>query len=526
MLVTLGLGAGGAGAFTAAQGTVDRERVLILGDSITHGSAGDWTWRYRLWRHLEAVGAAEDVNLVGPAKDVWQDSSAYVDPAFDRAHGARWGNRLTAPFEGLAPQELAQRYLPDVVVLLLGVNDLVWLELSPAEVADRMGRTIAELRSAAPGVDVVVTRIPGLNVPGAAETNERYSAIAAQLDTAEERVVVAAADAGYVPSAPDDVQDTYDPVHPNARGELKIAAAVADALAEIGIGAPYPRPLPETPIGPRSGATLEADAGDGTAQLRWTSAPGTTGEIVWVRDAADGDWQQHGVPLAGGSTTVEGLVNGHTYEVALQPVKEWAVAEDVRSNTVVVVPTPFTPGPPRRVTGVALRHAVEVDWRRVRGATSYVVSVREVGAGEGWRATEVTRSRATVRRLTAGVAHAVRVHAVTDGRAGEPGERLRLVPTGPRPRAPEITRVRAPRPDTVRLRWTEVRRATHYVVHVRNVSAGTRWRVLEPPEPLTGDATLVPGLRARTTYAFRVVSWHQGVEGGTSPVRRLQTPRP
>jgi hypothetical protein len=30
-------------------------RVLIVGDSITQGSAGDFTWRYRLWKHLAAA---------------------------------------------------------------------------------------------------------------------------------------------------------------------------------------------------------------------------------------------------------------------------------------------------------------------------------------------------------------------------------------------------------------------------------------------------------------------------------------
>ena len=38
-------------------------RILLLGDSITQGSEGDWTWRYRLWKHL--TGAGVDADLVG-----------------------------------------------------------------------------------------------------------------------------------------------------------------------------------------------------------------------------------------------------------------------------------------------------------------------------------------------------------------------------------------------------------------------------------------------------------------------------
>ncbi|MFC7503453.1 hypothetical protein, partial [Nocardioides sp. GCM10030258] len=38
----------------------DVVRVLIVGDSVTQGSSGDWTWRYRLWRHLQDAGLAVD----------------------------------------------------------------------------------------------------------------------------------------------------------------------------------------------------------------------------------------------------------------------------------------------------------------------------------------------------------------------------------------------------------------------------------------------------------------------------------
>ena len=75
----------------------DPVRILIVGDSITQGSAGDWTWRYRLWQHLTEHGVS--VDFVGPRDDLWDNvtsqfgSQAYVDPAFDQDHAARWGDR-------------------------------------------------------------------------------------------------------------------------------------------------------------------------------------------------------------------------------------------------------------------------------------------------------------------------------------------------------------------------------------------------------------------------------------------------
>ena len=48
---------------------VEPLRVLLVGDSVTQGSAGDSTWRYRLWKHLEATTAGP-VDLVGPRNDL------------------------------------------------------------------------------------------------------------------------------------------------------------------------------------------------------------------------------------------------------------------------------------------------------------------------------------------------------------------------------------------------------------------------------------------------------------------------
>ncbi len=69
--------------------------------------------------------------------------------------------------------------------------------------------------------------------------------------------------------------DTYDAVHPSASGEVKIAAGVADsALAGLGIGAPYPRPLPSVPPVPTHPAVLSASAGAPGRPSCWEPPPG------------------------------------------------------------------------------------------------------------------------------------------------------------------------------------------------------------------------------------------------------------
>src|SRR5262245_48795337 len=39
-------------------------RIMIVGDSITKGSSGDYTWQYRLYKHLRADGFRP--RMVGP----------------------------------------------------------------------------------------------------------------------------------------------------------------------------------------------------------------------------------------------------------------------------------------------------------------------------------------------------------------------------------------------------------------------------------------------------------------------------
>lgn len=76
-------------------GDPDPVRGLVVGDSISQGSAGDWTWRYRLAKHLQTVGV--DADLVGTWDSLYDvvhgtwGSEGYLDPDFDRDHAVVWG---------------------------------------------------------------------------------------------------------------------------------------------------------------------------------------------------------------------------------------------------------------------------------------------------------------------------------------------------------------------------------------------------------------------------------------------------
>lgn len=114
--------------------------------------------------------------------------------------------------------------------------------------------------------------------PGVPDFNARLPQLAAAASLTGAPVVVADADTGY-----DAFAHTWDEAHPNAAGEVRIAAAVADALAGLGVGPPASRPLPVVPLGPRLAPLLRAVPGDGAATLTWTGPPGATAQLVAAR---------------------------------------------------------------------------------------------------------------------------------------------------------------------------------------------------------------------------------------------------
>jgi hypothetical protein len=137
---------------------------MIVGSSTSHGSSGDYTRRYRLWRHLTGAGVA--VDFVGPSNRLYDsvhsapgsflESDAYADPAFDRDHASRWGKFVGTfgIFPPGAKDTLAgdvATYQPDYVIIMLGLNDLVWFpSRDPSLIAADMKTTIARARSARP----------------------------------------------------------------------------------------------------------------------------------------------------------------------------------------------------------------------------------------------------------------------------------------------------------------------------------------------------------------------------------------
>ncbi|MGW0822139.1 SGNH/GDSL hydrolase family protein [Streptomyces sp. NPDC002845] len=220
-------------------------RFMPVGDSQTIGSAGEHTWRYRLWQHLRTTYGAP-FRIVGPRETLYDQALAaptsyeYADPDFPRAHLAGWGEGWLHMAPLIAEAVRASR--ADVLLVSLGLIDLGFYT-SADQTAENVRHFVREARTANPRIRMAVLPvIPNVraesDAPFAAQVtrfNELLAKAAADLDEPRSPLLLTSPPPSY-----DINLDTYDGTHPNASGEHKIAAAFADAMHQAwDLGEPY-----------------------------------------------------------------------------------------------------------------------------------------------------------------------------------------------------------------------------------------------------------------------------------------------
>lgn len=218
---------------------------MPVGDSQTIGSAGEHTWRYRMWQHLRTT-YGRPFAVVGPRETLYDKATdaptsyEYADPDFPRAHLAGWGEgwQHMVPLIG----EAVRAHRADVLLVALGLIDLGFYT-NAEQTAGNMRSFVAEARAANPRVRMVALPVipnsRALSDPDfAAEVaafNELLAKAVADLDEPRSALLLASP-----PPAYDINLDTYDGTHPNASGEHRIAEAFAEAMHQgWGLGGEY-----------------------------------------------------------------------------------------------------------------------------------------------------------------------------------------------------------------------------------------------------------------------------------------------
>lgn len=305
-------------------------RVMLAGDSITQGSSGDYTWRYRLWNKLSSTAPGK-VAFVGPKTDLYdnvnsqQGSSHYADASFSaRSHAAIWGSTFEVQVGTVAGNVSSSG--ANTLVVLLGINDIAWLGKTPQQTIADLELYIARARTANSGIDIVVGQLlkpfdpwTGANrfVTEVNTFNSLLPSVAANLNTSASRVVIAPTANGWNANG-----HTWDGIHPNPTGETLLAQRMSQSLSAIGIGSASPNIFASTAWNV-PGPAVAVDPALERANLSWTrTTTGATSMYIEQRlTTINADWEALPYPVTDTSWSAASLAAGGTYEWRLKPTK-------------------------------------------------------------------------------------------------------------------------------------------------------------------------------------------------------------
>lgn len=387
ILVSLNTAVAGADVVKPGPGPspIAATRIMVVGDSISQGLEGDYTWRYRLKQHL---GSA--VDFVGRNVGTHRIERMYTTsapPRFDGAyrpgvsfpdsqHLARWGWSMNAAKDVIGNEVIA--YKPDVLLIELGFNDLAFGVGSPEQTLQNLRTLVARARSSTPDIKVVVSSVPQRtplnNLPQLPATIQSYNAglpsTLASLSTTQSPVVLANLGAVWQPST-----DTYDGLHPNVAGEYKIAKVFADALASQRIGRPFgaiPTSMPAD-IVPAAPASIDVTREGTDVRVQWSHSFGASGYRLYYRSVTNGqDFQPYVYDIPADGWIEANMPAGHEWQFKAMALRGGIEGGVSPTGTGSAAPLPLVPNV-RVVSDRDDPYALKVKWDPVAGADDYKI---------------------------------------------------------------------------------------------------------------------------------------------------------
>ncbi|SKB09343.1 SGNH/GDSL hydrolase family protein [Aeromicrobium choanae] len=367
---------------TAPASAAATPKIMVVGDSISQGLEGDYTWRYRLAESLSSRGQAAD--FVGPwsgtlvTNQTKSHNGAYRPGiSFDSANLAQWGWQVHQAKDVIG--ENVATYAPDYLLIELGFNDIAWGVNGPAGVLQDLEWLIYNAREKNPYVKILVANVPQRTalsnlpeLPGLiSDYNARLRARVPALNNAISPVTFVDIDGPL-----DAATHSYDGLHPNVRGEFVIAKAFADALAGHGVGKPFgalPASYPSN-LTPAAPASITAVRSGEDIKISWPHVFAAGGYAFYSRDVTAGKPFERGVyDISTNTWTASLLPAGHKMEFYVRTTRGTYTSSS-QSPTASAVVAPLPP-----VTNVKATvdpnkpYAVKLTWDAVSGAKDYSV---------------------------------------------------------------------------------------------------------------------------------------------------------
>lgn len=369
------------------------DSIMVVGDSISQGLEGDYTWRYRLAEHLKAAG--RDVIFVGPYRGTtrlpstlpanFPDESAppYFNGVyrngltFDSDHFAQWGRQAHQTKNDI--QARVSQYQPKYLLVELGFNDLGWGVSNPDGLIADMRSLIAKARAGRPDVRILVATVPQRTpLDAQPDLGSKISAYNAKLGPALQALNTATSPVRLVDIAAgyDAYTDAYDGLHPNPQGEHKIAKGFANVLwNQFQLGAAYTIPSESIPqMVPYSPTSMRATATANGIELQWQHSFGASGYWLYQRDATAGEgFQRLPLPIPADSWKVNWVVPGHRYEFRVVAIRGNTTAPTESPIASVTVANLQTAAGPPNVNTTAGPGYIDVSWDAATGPYSDTV---------------------------------------------------------------------------------------------------------------------------------------------------------
>ncbi|KUJ20368.1 uncharacterized protein LY89DRAFT_771242 [Mollisia scopiformis] len=512
----------------------DTLKVMIVGDSISHGHQGDYTWRYRLWQWsqtndltIEFVGPYS--GTIPPAAPLPPQPPALLgstvtdtEPATDGGyatdidsaflsncnHFALWGQQL-AQDKGLIANQITT-YQPDLLLVELGFNDMGWFISGVNGTLVSMQTFIANARSAKPDINMAIANVPQRsfisNREDLVENTLSYNGLLAQYLpqwTSAQSQLELVDFAGNYDCAPDSCPAGHDGLHPNAFGEFQIAQAFSKTMySNFGLGSgplTIPADIPTRPCPvPTNVKAVQSPWG--------VTVTYGLGFSIWnaSTNRYDASW----------------TVKGETFDFYIASDCGDTIPPSDYSSMVSAVADPTTAPGPQNISITPTAEGFDISWVPPNGSwdiTQYALILLDkdtIGAYAGEYGVQGTSASLTT--LEPGHHYTVAVQTWTSAEGGGFPAIARSVTVGyGMPYTPYAVEVTTMDPTTVQITWAGDQGSAGYTFTVRNA---TSHEVLTDDKgstdvPCYEVAWLFPGT---WNYEFCVAAYNGNLESDMS----------